>query len=155
MAAEILSKKAAQLHYEVAPLRLFGYWFIFGIVPTDMSLSFRQYSILPELNPISEKAIFSRYWECCSPLIFKPWRFLNIIGIELLSVDDNIVIPFCFMLSKLGVIIIRELWPLPWMAEVGLNLCSLSFGYHLLVGVDDVGNLLGIFADVIGKGSAL
>ena len=41
------------------------------------------------------------------------------------------------------------------MAEVVLNLCSLSLGNHLLVGVDDVGNLLGVFADVVGKGSAL
>ena len=31
----------------------------------------------------------------------------------------------------------------------------MSFGYECFVGVDDVGNLLGIFAVVIGKGSAL
>ena len=62
-----------------------------------MSLSFLQYSILPGINPISAKAIFSRYWKYCSPLIFKPTRFRNIIGIELLSFDDNIIFPFCFM----------------------------------------------------------
>ena len=62
-----------------------------------MSLSFLQYSILPELTPISAKAIFSKYRIYCSPLMFKPIRFLNIIGIVLLSVDDNIIFPFCFM----------------------------------------------------------
>lgn len=62
-----------------------------------MSLSFLQYSILPRLNPISAKAILSRYWIYCSSLMFKPIRFLNSIGIELLSVDDNIIFPFCFM----------------------------------------------------------
>lgn len=35
------------------------------------------------------------------------------------------------------------------------GLCCPSIGYHLLVGVDDVGNLLGVFADVIGECSAL
>ena len=75
----------------------------------EISLSFLQYSILPGLNPISANTIFCRYWIYCSPLIFKPIRFLNIIGIEPLSFDDNIVIPFCFMQSKLGVIIIRVL----------------------------------------------
>ena len=74
-----------------------------------MSLSFLQYSILPGLNPILANATFCKYWIYCSPLIFKPTRFLNIIGIEPLSVDDNIVIPFCFMQSKLGVIIIGDL----------------------------------------------
>ena len=72
-----------------------------------MSLSFLQYSILPGINPISANATFSKYWIYCSPLIFKPIRFLNIIGIEVLSVDDNIIFSCCFMQSKLGVIIIR------------------------------------------------
>lgn len=40
--------------------------------------------------------------------MFKPIRFLNIIGIEPLSVDDNIIFPFCFMKSKLGDIIIED-----------------------------------------------
>ncbi len=35
------------------------------------------------------------------------------------------------------------------------GLCCLSFGNHLLIGVDYVGYLLGVFADVIGKGSTL
>ena len=74
-----------------------------------MSLSFLQYSILPEINSISVNATFSKYWMYCSPLIFNPARFLNIIGIEPLSVDDNIIFPFCFMQSKLGVIIIGDL----------------------------------------------
>ena len=74
-----------------------------------MSLSFLQYSILPGLNPILANATFCKYWIYCSPLIFNPTRFLNIIGIELLSVDDNIIFPFCFMQSKLGVIIIGDL----------------------------------------------
>ncbi len=41
------------------------------------------------------------------------------------------------------------------MAEVGLNLCSLSLGNHLPIGIDDVGNLFSVLADTIGKGSAL
>ena len=43
-------------------------------------------------------------------------------------------------------------------AEVGggrLNLCSLALGNHLLVGVDDADYLLGVFADLVGEGSAL
>lgn len=74
----------------------------------EISLSFLQYSILPELNPISVNTIFCRYWIYCSPLMFKPIRFLNIIGIEPLSVDDNIIFPFCFMQSKPGDIIIED-----------------------------------------------
>lgn len=35
------------------------------------------------------------------------------------------------------------------------GLCCLSFSYHLFVGVDDVGYLLGVFADFVGEGSAL
>lgn len=38
---------------------------------------------------------------------------------------------------------------------VGFNLCSLALGNHLLVGVDDAGYLLGVFADLVGEGSAL
>ena len=36
-----------------------------------------------------------------------------------------------------------------------LNLCSLALCNHLLVGVDDVGYLLGILADLISEGSTL
>jgi hypothetical protein len=36
-----------------------------------------------------------------------------------------------------------------------LNLCSLALGNHLLVGVDDAGYLLGVFAYLVGEGSAL
>ncbi len=36
-----------------------------------------------------------------------------------------------------------------------LNLCSLALCNHLLVGIDDVGYLLGILADLISEGSAL
>lgn len=45
--------------------------------------------------------------------------------------------------------------PPPELAVVGLNLCSLALGNHLLVGVDDAGYLLGVFAYLVGKGSAL
>lgn len=38
---------------------------------------------------------------------------------------------------------------------VGFNLCSLTLGNHLLVGVDDVRYLLGVFADAVCEGSAL
>ena len=156
VAAEILSKtSSATSSRGRTASTIYGYWFIFDISPMEMSLSFLQYSILPGLIPILANATFCKYWIYCSPLIFNPTRFLNIIGIELLSFVDNIIFPFCFMQSKLGVIIIGDLWPPPLRAEVELNLCSLSLCYHLLVGVDDIGNLLGVFADVIGKGSAL
>lgn len=45
--------------------------------------------------------------------------------------------------------------PPPELAVVGLNLCSLALGYHLLVGIDDAGYLFGVFADLIGEGSTL
>lgn len=45
--------------------------------------------------------------------------------------------------------------PPPELAVVGLNLCSLALGYHLLVDLDDAGYLLGVFADLVGEGSAL
>lgn len=41
------------------------------------------------------------------------------------------------------------------LAVVGLNLCSLALGYHLLVGVDDAGYLLSVFTYSVGEGSAL
>ena len=47
------------------------------------------------------------------------------------------------------------LLPPPELAVVGLNLCSLALGYHILVGVDDAGYLLGVFADLVSEGSAL
>lgn len=45
--------------------------------------------------------------------------------------------------------------PPPELAVVGLNLCSLALGNQLFVGIDDAGYLLGVFADLVGEGSAL
>ena len=39
--------------------------------------------------------------------------------------------------------------------EVGLNLCSLSLGYHLDIVADDLGNAVLILADLVGKCPAL
>jgi hypothetical protein len=40
-------------------------------------------------------------------------------------------------------------------AEVGLNLCSLSLGYHFDVVIDDFGNAVLILADLVGECPAL
>ena len=39
--------------------------------------------------------------------------------------------------------------------EVGLNLCSLSLGYHLDVVADDLGNAVLILTDLVGECPAL
>ena len=41
------------------------------------------------------------------------------------------------------------------VVEVGLNLCSLSFGYHFDVVADDFGNAVLILADLVGECPAL
>ncbi len=41
------------------------------------------------------------------------------------------------------------------VAEVGLNLCSLSLGYHLDIVADDLGNAVLILADLVGECPAL
>lgn len=41
------------------------------------------------------------------------------------------------------------------LVEVGLNLCSLSLGYHLDVVTDDFGDAVLILADLIGECPAL
>ena len=41
------------------------------------------------------------------------------------------------------------------LVEVGLNLCSLSLGYHLDVVADDLGNAVLILTDLVGECPAL
>ena len=77
-----------------------------------------------------------------------------------MSIVDGFVLLLTFLRGRYSVLchVCHSWWGVVTSTasvEVGLNLCSLSLGYHLDVVADDSGNAVLILADLVGECPAL